>query len=144
MFFGFMVDVISSLNYEFIIVLSDPNLCMGLSQLLSAQKAGLHEVPVVVTNTDDLKSLEFAIIENVQRNDLNVIEEAQGFNRVVFWFKLFWLKCFCSSVSVSPHLGRGAKRGYSRDYRECIAWLSLGHLIQASWLGAVRTFCFVT
>ena len=43
----------------------------GERRWLSAQKAGLHEVPVVITDVDDLKSLEFAIIENVQRNDLN-------------------------------------------------------------------------
>ena len=55
----------------------------GERRWLSAQKAGLHEVPVVITNVDDLKSLEFAIIENVQRNDLNVIEEAQGYQRLI-------------------------------------------------------------
>ena len=55
----------------------------GERRWLSAQKAGLHEVPVVITDIDDLKSLEFAIIENVQRNDLNVIEEAQGYQRLI-------------------------------------------------------------
>ena len=50
---------------------------------LAAQKAGLHEVPVVVTEADDLKSLEFAIVENVQRNDLNPLEEAQGYQRLI-------------------------------------------------------------
>ena len=55
----------------------------GERRWLSAQKAGLHEVPVVITNVDDLKSLEFAIIENVQRNDLNVIEEAHGYQRLI-------------------------------------------------------------
>ena len=55
----------------------------GERRWLSAQKAGLHEVPVVITNVDDLKSLEFAIIENVQRNDLNIIEEAQGYQRLI-------------------------------------------------------------
>ena len=55
----------------------------GERRWLSAQKAGLHEVPVVITNVDDLKSLEFAIIENVQRNDLNAIEEAQGYQRLI-------------------------------------------------------------
>ena len=55
----------------------------GERRWLSAQKAGLHEVPVVITKADDLKSLEFAIIENVQRNDLNVIEEAQGYQRLI-------------------------------------------------------------
>jgi ParB family chromosome partitioning protein len=49
----------------------------------AAQKAGLHEVPVVITEADDLKSLEFAIIENVQRHDLNAIEEAQGYQRLI-------------------------------------------------------------
>ena len=55
----------------------------GERRWLAAQKAGLHEVPVVVTVADDLKSLEFAIIENVQRNDLNAIEEAQGYQRLI-------------------------------------------------------------
>ena len=55
----------------------------GERRWLSAQKAGLHEVPVVITNVDDLKSLEFAIIENVQRNDLNAVEEAQGYQRLI-------------------------------------------------------------
>ncbi|MDA9065720.1 ParB/RepB/Spo0J family partition protein [Candidatus Pelagibacter sp.] len=55
----------------------------GERRWLAAQKAGLHEVPVVVTNVDDLKSLEFAIVENVQRNDLNAIEEARGYQRLI-------------------------------------------------------------
>ena len=55
----------------------------GERRWLAAQKAGLHEVPVVITNVDDLKSLEFAIVENVQRNDLNVIEEARGYQRLI-------------------------------------------------------------
>ena len=55
----------------------------GERRWLAAQKAGLHEVPVVITNVDDLKSLEFAIIENVQRNDLNAIEEARGYHRLI-------------------------------------------------------------
>ena len=55
----------------------------GERRWLAAQKAGLHEVPVVVTAADDLKSLELAIVENVQRNDLNVIEEALGYQRLI-------------------------------------------------------------
>jgi len=55
----------------------------GERRWLAAQKAGLHEVPVVITNVDDLKSLEFAIIENVQRNDLNSIDEARGYQRLI-------------------------------------------------------------
>ncbi len=55
----------------------------GERRWLAAQKAGLHEVPVVVTEADDLKSLEFAIVENVQRNDLNPLEEAQGYQRLI-------------------------------------------------------------
>ena len=55
----------------------------GERRWLSAQRAGLHEVPVVITEADDLKSLEFAIVENVQRNDLNPIEEAQGYQKLI-------------------------------------------------------------
>tara|TARA_B100000795_G_scaffold1739_1_gene1159 strand:+ start:338 stop:1186 length:849 start_codon:yes stop_codon:yes gene_type:complete len=55
----------------------------GERRWLAAQKAGLHEVPVIITTIDDLKSLEFAIVENVQRNDLNVIEEARGYQRLI-------------------------------------------------------------
>ena len=55
----------------------------GERRWLAAQKAGLHEVPVVITEADDLKSLEFAIVENVQRSDLNPFEEAQGYKRLI-------------------------------------------------------------
>ena len=49
----------------------------------AAQFAGLNEVPVIVINLDNLKSLEFAIVENVQRKDLNPIEEAEGYKRLI-------------------------------------------------------------
>ena len=49
----------------------------------AAKKAELNEVPVVITDVDDLKSLEFAIVENVQRDDLNPLEEAQGYQRLI-------------------------------------------------------------
>ena len=49
----------------------------------AAQNAGLHEVPIVEIQADDLKSLEFAIVENVQRDDLNPIEEANGYKRLI-------------------------------------------------------------
>jgi ParB family chromosome partitioning protein len=55
----------------------------GERRWLAAQKAGLHEVPVVVLSVDDIKSLEFSIIENVQRQDLNPIEEARGYQRLI-------------------------------------------------------------
>ncbi len=55
----------------------------GERRWLAARKAGLHEIPVVVTQADDLKSLEFAIVENVQRHDLNPLEEAQGYKRLI-------------------------------------------------------------
>ena len=55
----------------------------GERRWLAAQKAGLHDVPVVVTEADDLRSLEFAIVENVQRQDLNPLEEAQGYKRLI-------------------------------------------------------------
>ena len=55
----------------------------GERRWLAAQNAGLHEVPVVILDVDDIKSLEFAIVENVQRQDLNPLEEAQGFKRLI-------------------------------------------------------------
>jgi ParB family chromosome partitioning protein len=55
----------------------------GERRWLAARKAGLHDIPVVVTDVDDLKSLEFAIVENVQRHDLNPLEEAQGYKRLI-------------------------------------------------------------
>ena len=55
----------------------------GERRWLASQNAGLHEVPTVILNVDDVKSLEFAIVENVQRQDLNPIEEARGYQRLV-------------------------------------------------------------
>ena len=55
----------------------------GERRWLAAQRAGIHTVPVLITNVDDLKSLEFAIVENVQRHDLNPLEEAQGYKRLI-------------------------------------------------------------
>ena len=58
-------------------------LIAGERRLQAAQTAGLHEVPVVVVSADDLKSLELAIIENVQRKDLNPIEEAESYQNLI-------------------------------------------------------------
>ena len=58
----------------------------GERRWLAAQNAGLHEIPVVITEADDLKSLEFAIVENVQRHDLNSIEEANGYQKLIDQF----------------------------------------------------------
>ena len=55
----------------------------GERRWLASQNAGLHEVPIVILNVDDVKSLEFAIVENIQRQDLNSIEEARGYRRLV-------------------------------------------------------------
>ena len=55
----------------------------GERRWLASQNAGLHEVPVVILDVDDVKSLEFAIVENVQRQDLNPIEEARGYQRLI-------------------------------------------------------------
>ncbi len=55
----------------------------GERRWIAAQNAGLHEVPVVEVEVDNLKSLEFAIVENVQRHDLNPVEEAQGYQRLI-------------------------------------------------------------
>ena len=54
----------------------------GERRWIAAQKAGLNEVPVIVLHIDDQKSLEIAIVENVQRQDLNIIEEAKGYQRL--------------------------------------------------------------
>ncbi|MGZ3773777.1 MAG: ParB/RepB/Spo0J family partition protein [Pseudobdellovibrionaceae bacterium] len=54
----------------------------------AAQLAGLHEVPVILRNFNDKEALELAIVENVQREDLNPIEEAEGYSRLISEFKL--------------------------------------------------------
>ncbi len=54
----------------------------GERRWLAAQKAGLHEVPIIVLDLDDNESLEVAIVENIQRDDLNIIEEAKGYQRL--------------------------------------------------------------
>ena len=58
----------------------------GERRWIAAQKAGLHEVPVIVLNLDDNQSLELAIIENIQREELNSIEEAKGYDRLIKQF----------------------------------------------------------
>ena len=58
----------------------------GERRWIASQNAGLHEVPVIIFDIDDVKSLEFAIVENVQRQDLNPIEEAQGYKRLIDQF----------------------------------------------------------
>ena len=55
----------------------------GERRWLASQKAGLYKVPVVILDVDDVKSLEFAIVENIQRQDLNPIEEARGYKRLM-------------------------------------------------------------
>jgi ParB family chromosome partitioning protein len=71
----------------------------GERRWLAAQRANLHEVPVVITEADDLKSLEFAIVENVQRHDLNPLEEAQGYKRLIDEF-------FYDQDKVSKFIGK--------------------------------------
>ena len=71
----------------------------GERRWLAARKAGLHDIPVVVTEADDLKSLEFAIVENVQRHDLNTLEEAQGYKRLIDEF-------FYNKEKVSKFIGK--------------------------------------
>jgi len=55
----------------------------GERRWLASQNAGLHEVPVVIIDIDDVKSLEFAIVENVQRQDLNAVEEAKSYQKLI-------------------------------------------------------------
>ena len=70
------IAVRSSINNTYEIV-------AGERRWLAAQKAGLHEVPVIVLSLNDKQSLEVAIIENIQREDLNTIEEAKGYERLM-------------------------------------------------------------
>ena len=71
----------------------------GERRWLASQKVGLNNVPVVITEADDLKSLEFAIVENVQRHDLNPLEEAQGYKRLIDEF-------FYDQEKVSKFIGK--------------------------------------
>ena len=83
----------------------------------AAQYAGLHQVPVIVINADNLKSLEFAIVENVQRKDLNPIEEAKGYKRLIDEFSY-------DQDKVSKFIGK------SRAHiSNCLRLLSLPHEI---------------
>ena len=85
----------------------------GERRWLAARNAGLHEIPVVVTEADDLKSLEFAIVENVQRHDLNPLEEAQGYKRLIDEFSY-------DQEKVSKFIGK------SRSYiTNCLRLLTL-------------------
>ena len=54
----------------------------GERRWLAAQKAGLHEVPIRILDLNDSETLEVAIVENIQREDLNIIEEAKGYKRL--------------------------------------------------------------
>ena len=54
----------------------------GERRWLAAQKAGLHEVPITILDLNDNESLEVAIVENIQREDLNIVEEAKGYKRL--------------------------------------------------------------
>ena len=89
----------------------------GERRWLAARKAGLHEIPVLVTEADDLKSLEFAIVENVQRHDLNPLEEAQGYKRLIDEFSY-------DQEKVSKFIGK------SRSYiTNALRILSLPHSV---------------
>ena len=59
----------------------------GERRWLAAQRAGLHEIPVNILELSDVESLEVAIVENIQRDDLNPIEEARGYKRLFEEFK---------------------------------------------------------
>ena len=58
-------------------------LIAGERRWLASQNAGLHEIPAVILDVNDEKTLEFAIVENVQRQDLNAVEEALGYQRLI-------------------------------------------------------------
>ena len=94
----------------------------------AAQNAGLHEVPVVEIEADNLKSLEFAIVENVQRSDLNPIEEAKGYKKLIDEFNY-------DQEKVSKFIGKS--RSYITNSlrlltlpNEVISLVEEGHLTQ--------------
>ena len=100
----------------------------GERRWLAAQRAGLHNVPVVITEADDLKILEFAIVENVQRQDLNPVEEARGYQRLIDEFSY-------NQEKLSKFIGK------SRSYiSNCLRILTLPNdvikLIEAQKLSA--------
>ena len=88
-------------------------LIAGERRWQAAQNAGLHDVPVIVIEADNLKSLEFAIVENVQRKDLNPIEEANGYKRLIDEFNY-------DQEKVSKFIGKS-----SGHVANCIRLLSL-------------------
>ena len=92
----------------------------GERRWLAAQRAGLHNVPVVITEADDLKSLEFAIVENVQRHDLNPLEEAQGYKRLIDEF-------FYDQDKVSKFIGKS--RSYITNSLRLLALPNEIHLM---------------
>tara|TARA_B100000575_G_scaffold293625_1_gene305662 strand:+ start:552 stop:1412 length:861 start_codon:yes stop_codon:yes gene_type:complete len=59
----------------------------GERRWIAAQRAGIHEIPVRILELSDVESLEVAIVENIQRDDLNPIEEARGYKRLNEEFK---------------------------------------------------------
>ena len=59
----------------------------GERRWLAAQKAGLHEIPIIILDLTDSESLEVAIVENIQREDLNSVEEAKGYKRLIDEFR---------------------------------------------------------
>ena len=93
----------------------------GERRWLAAQKAGLHNVPVVITEADDLKSLEFAIVENVQRHDLNPLEEAQGYKRLIDDFNY-------DQEKVSKFIGKS--RSYIANSLRLLVFLAIIKLIE--------------
>ena len=83
----------------------------GERRWLAARKAGLHDIPVVVTEADDLKSLEFAIVENVQRHDLNPLEEAQGYKRLIDEFSYDQEKVYQTVIPRNVRLSEAPSHG---------------------------------
>ena len=77
----------------------------GERRWLAAQKAGLHEVPITILDIDDSETLEIAIVENIQREDLNIIEEAKGYKRLHDEFGHDKIKLLTLCQKVEPYKG---------------------------------------
>ena len=80
-------DIIQPIIVRGVVGQSDSfEIIAGERRWRAAQRAGLHDVPVVIVEADDQQALEFAIIENIQRADLNPLEEARGYENLIAQF----------------------------------------------------------
>ena len=120
-----------------ILVRPDPNvdgryqIVAGERRWRAAQRARLHEVPVIVRSLDDLETLEIAIIENVQREDLSPVEEARGYRRLIDQFghtQDRLARLYRCESGPQPIGHQGVERGSYLGIRERVSGLSKSYI----------------